>query len=110
MLSMAIAEAKTQFSSVLDRVQAGEQVTITKGKARQPIAVIIPFPEWEAKKPRRELGTLAHLGSVTFAKDWKMTDEDFLDPLNDDYFFLGKGSYTPWEPEIPVKEKRQEHE
>ncbi|MCL2680522.1 MAG: type II toxin-antitoxin system prevent-host-death family antitoxin [Coriobacteriia bacterium] len=61
MLTLAIAEARAQFSSVLTRVQAGEEVTITRGKQGEPIAVVIPFETWEKKRPKkRKLGTLAH--------------------------------------------------
>jgi prevent-host-death family protein len=40
-MSMSIAEAKSQFSSVIDRAAAGEEVTITRhGK---PIAKVVPI-------------------------------------------------------------------
>lgn len=40
-MSMSVAEAKSQFSAVIDRASAGEEVTITRhGKA---VAKIVPM-------------------------------------------------------------------
>jgi prevent-host-death family protein len=42
-MSMSIAEAKSQFSSVVERAAAGEEITITKhGK---PLAKIVPVAQ-----------------------------------------------------------------
>ncbi|MCL2402635.1 MAG: type II toxin-antitoxin system prevent-host-death family antitoxin [Coriobacteriia bacterium] len=61
MLSLAIAEARAQFSSVLERVQSGEEVKITKGKKNEPIAVVIPYEAWMKTKPKkRKMGMLEH--------------------------------------------------
>jgi prevent-host-death family protein len=86
MLTLAIAEARAQFSQVLKQVQAGEEVAIASGKRREPIAVIIPFPVWEEKKEKkRKLGTLEHW-NVTISEDWKMTTEEFLNPNDPELF------------------------
>jgi len=63
MTLIAVADARAQFSNVLERVQAGEEITITKGARQKPIVVMIPFDVWEEKKPkRRTLGALEHWG------------------------------------------------
>ena len=50
-----VAEARAQFSVLLDRAKAGEEILITKG--REPQARIVPPPE----AARRESAPLAHL-------------------------------------------------
>jgi len=89
MLTLAIAEARAQFSSMLERVQAGENVTITKGRKGEPIAVVIPFDMWDGKRPKRlkkrKAGTLAHWNvDVPFEKlkpeDLFKNPEDYYPP------------------------------
>jgi len=74
---MQSAKAKANFSSVLKEVAAGNEVGITYGKKQETIAVIIPFDDWK-KSRKRQLGTLEGKMSVTFADDWKMTEEEFI--------------------------------
>ena len=50
-----VAEARAQFSVLLDRAKSGEEILITKG--REPQARIVPPPE----VARREPAPLAHL-------------------------------------------------
>lgn len=77
MKTLQSAKAKTQFSSVLRDVGLGNEVTITYGKKKQAIAVIIPYEKWK-KNQKRELGTLEGKMSVIFAKDFSMTDEELI--------------------------------
>ncbi|MCL2654608.1 MAG: type II toxin-antitoxin system prevent-host-death family antitoxin [Coriobacteriia bacterium] len=79
MLTLPLAEAKTQFSQVMKKVRTGESVTVSYGKKREPIAVIIPFDDWSKlnRKPRK-LGVLQGRGSVEFADDWAMTAEELI--------------------------------
>lgn len=50
-----VAEARAQFSVLLDRAKAGEEILITKG--RVPQARIVPPPEAASREP----APLAHL-------------------------------------------------
>ena len=77
MKTMQSAKAKTHFSAVLKDVLAGNEVGITYGKKQETIAVIIPFDDWK-KNQKRKLGTLEGKATVTFADDWKMTEEEFI--------------------------------
>jgi prevent-host-death family protein len=74
---MQSAEAKAQFSSVLRDVQSGNEIAISYGKAKETIAVIIPYEQWKKSK-KRQLGTLEGKMSVSFAKDFAMTDEELI--------------------------------
>jgi prevent-host-death family protein len=64
-----VHEAKTQFSRILAKVQAGEEVIIAK--AGQPVARIVPIRPAGLRKPDQ------HAGVVWVA-------EDFDAPLPDD--------------------------
>lgn len=77
MLILPLAEAKTQFSQVMEKVRSGESVTVSYGKKHEPIAVIIPFDDWSKfkRKPRR-LGVLQGKVTARFADDWSMTAEE----------------------------------
>jgi prevent-host-death family protein len=65
-----VHEAKTHFSKLLERVAAGEEVTIAK--AGKPVARLVPF----AAPGKRPLGLDA-------GKDFYIAD-DFDGPLPDD--------------------------
>jgi len=77
MKTMQSAKAKTHFSLILKDVEAGNEVTITYGKKKQAIAVIVPYEKWK-KNQKRQLGTLEGKMSVEFASDFTMTDEELI--------------------------------
>jgi prevent-host-death family protein len=49
-MECSIHEAKTHFSKLLAKVAAGEEVIITSGKAKKPVAKLVAAP---AKRPVR---------------------------------------------------------
>lgn len=77
MLTLPLAEAKTHFSSVIKEVGEGHEIAISFGKKRETVAVIVPYEAWK-KSRKRELGTLSDKGTVSFAADFSMTDEELL--------------------------------
>ena len=77
MKTLQSAEAKTNFSSVMRDVQAGDEVAIVYGKKKQTIAVIIPYEQWKKSK-KRELGTLKGKVKVKFSKDFSISDEELI--------------------------------
>jgi len=77
MKTIQLAEAKTHLSSVMRDIQKGNEVAIAYGRKKQTIAIIIPYAKWKKTK-KRELGTLEGKAKVTFSKDYKMTDEEFI--------------------------------
>jgi prevent-host-death family protein len=58
-----IHEAKTQLSRIIERVENGEEVVISR--AGVPVAKVVPMP---ARANRRGRGSLA--GQVELADDW----------------------------------------
>jgi antitoxin (DNA-binding transcriptional repressor) of toxin-antitoxin stability system len=77
MKTMQVAEFKSHFSSVLEQIRHGEEIAVSFGRKRQPVAVFVPFPQYE-KTHKRQLGILSHYGEPEFREDFKMTDEEFL--------------------------------
>ncbi len=79
MKTLTLAEAKTKFSSVMKEVVLGEEIAVSYGKKKDTIAVIVPYKKWiNPKKTKRKLGILEHLGQVTFADNWHISDEELM--------------------------------
>jgi prevent-host-death family protein len=76
-----ITEAKAQFSRLLRRVAAGEEITITKRGV--PVARLVPV---EAKKGKRRLGS--YEGKLTIP-------DDFDAPLPDEILDAFEGKVKP---------------
>lgn len=62
MANVTVHVAKTQLSKLLARVEAGEEIIITRGS--EPVARLVPV---NPPKPRRVFGSLAGQVSVTDA-------------------------------------------
>jgi prevent-host-death family protein len=58
-----IHEAKTQLSRIIERVERGERVVISR--SGKPVAKVVPFP---SKVQRHGRGSLA--GQIELADDW----------------------------------------
>ena len=78
-MTYSVHEAKTQFSKLLDLVEAGEEVVIIRHG--EPVARLVAAP----KKKKRRLGTM--IGEISWKEGWDkpMTDQELDD------FLLGKG-------------------
>jgi len=70
-------EVETVFSSLLQDIEAGDEVTITSGRDKHAVAVIVPYERWKNGQ-KRVLGTLEGRMSVTFADDFAMADEELV--------------------------------
>lgn len=78
MKSLAVGEFKAHFSEVLEDVQNGETIEIVYGKKKKPVARLVPI-EGSKPKKKRKLGAWEGKVKVTFAPNFKMTDEELLD-------------------------------
>jgi prevent-host-death family protein len=58
-----IHEAKTQLSRIIERVERGEEVVISR--AGRPVAKVVPLPSRV-----RRTGAGALRGEITLAEDW----------------------------------------
>jgi len=71
---MAVGEIKTHFSQILGEVKHGKKVGILFGRAKKPIAMIVPFVE--EKKGERNIGILDGKVKIEFKNNFKMTTEE----------------------------------
>ena len=76
METMTIGKLKTKFSDVIKGVRKGDKYTVAYGKKKEKIAVILPFSEYN--KNSKKIGLLDKSGPVKFSKDFKITEEEFL--------------------------------
>lgn len=76
MQAISVGELKANFSEVLKKVQAGEEIAILYGKRKKIVAKLVP--EIPPKKSRRKIGIWDKKESVKFHTDFKMTEEEFL--------------------------------
>jgi len=74
MKTMAVGEIKTHFSQILGEVKNGKRVGILFGRAKKPIAMIVPYVE--EKKRERKIGILDGKVKIDFKNDYKMTTEE----------------------------------
>ena len=76
METMSVGEFKSNFSEVLKRVLAGEEIGILYGKKKEIVARLVP--KSSAKKPKRKIGILEGKWKVVFNAGFKMTEKEFL--------------------------------
>jgi len=82
MTQVNVYEAKTRLSSLLEKVEAGEEITIARhGK---PIASLVPL---QRKQSPRVPG--AWKGKVWIADDFDEPDEEYQNLIDDWYRKLG---------------------
>lgn len=77
MKNLTVGNLKAGFSAVLRDVEAGEEIVISYGKSKRKVAVIIPFQKYN-KKSARKFGILANAASFKIGKDFKLSDDEFL--------------------------------
>jgi prevent-host-death family protein len=77
MKTLNVGELKKHFSTVLKKVQAGEEIIISFGKKNEKIAVIIPYQNYKSNKPR-PLGLLKGKAALKISDNFQISDEDLL--------------------------------
>jgi antitoxin (DNA-binding transcriptional repressor) of toxin-antitoxin stability system len=77
MKCVTIAEFKRNLPDLLGEVAKGASIVVQKGRRRENVAILAPFPD--APVQPRPLGLLARRGKPLF-KEWTLTEEDFLAP------------------------------
>ncbi len=76
MRTYTVGALKANFSAILERVRAGEEVAIAFGRKKEIVATIVPQKKLAGKK--RPLGLLEGKGKVIFKDNFKITEDEFL--------------------------------
>ena len=77
MTTLTVGEFKAKFSEVLGQVRRGEMVGVRYGRAKKPVAVLVP-PERAPAGVARRLGVLAGKAKFRLEAGFKMTDAELL--------------------------------
>jgi len=78
MKTMTAANFKANFSSVVEEIKKGNEVEITYGRKKEPLATVVP--QSKLKKPNYSvtLGDLKAQGKIYKFHNFEMTDEELL--------------------------------
>jgi len=79
MKTFQVGELKSKFSKIIEDLKNGEEIVISFGKKKEKIAVIIPFSKY-IKKHKRKLGLLEKKASYKIVSDFKISDEELINP------------------------------
>lgn len=75
MKAYSVGDLKRNFSEILERVKLGEEIEILYGKAKKPVARIIPISQPPEK---RVAGFLEGEVSVWTSEDFEMSAEELI--------------------------------
>lgn len=78
MMTISADQIEANASAVLRELAKGERVGVTFGDGKTIQAYLVPGQPVPRGKGPRKLGILEGKGTVTFADDFKMTEEEFL--------------------------------
>ena len=77
METFKVGELKRNFSHILQKVQAGEEIIISFGKKEKKIAVLVPYDKYISDSPR-PLGVLKGKAKCIINDDFQISDEELL--------------------------------
>jgi len=75
--TLQVADLKANFSEILEDVKRGEEITISYGRKKEKIALIVPYSKYK-KNMNRRLGILEGEAGYEISENFKFTDEEFL--------------------------------
>ena len=79
MKSIQVSHLKSEFSTILHRVQESDEMFIIEhGRNHKKIAMLIPYQEALEYKNPKIFGVLKNRASFTLGTDFDMTDDGFL--------------------------------
>lgn len=75
---MTTAQFKASFSSVVDELKKGNEVAITYGRNKVPLATIVPQSKFKKPNYSVKLGDLEDAGHKYKLNDFEITEEELL--------------------------------
>jgi antitoxin (DNA-binding transcriptional repressor) of toxin-antitoxin stability system len=78
MKTMTTANLKANFSSVVDELKKGNEVVITYGRKKEPLATIVPQSKLKKPDYSVKLGDLKAEGWTYKLDNFDMTEEELL--------------------------------
>lgn len=78
MKTLSVADLKSQFSSVIIDLRNGEEVAVTYGRNKEPLATIVPQSKLPIPDYSIKLGDLRDQGWAYKMHNFAMTDEELL--------------------------------
>lgn len=82
MIQMTVGDFKAQFSTVLEKVMAGDEVQILYGRSKKPVAQLTKV-EAKPKKKKRPLGMYEGIASYWEDEEFEFTPESLFDNMDD---------------------------
>jgi len=77
MKTFKVGEFKSKFSNIIKNVEQGDEIVISYGKKGERVAVLIPYYKYKLKN-KVKLGILKNKASCHIKKNFKISDEEFL--------------------------------
>jgi len=79
MKTLSVAKLKSQFSSVVTDLRQGQEVAITYGRNKEPIATIVPQSKLAKPNYSVKLGDLKDQGWTYRLHNFEISDKELLD-------------------------------
>ncbi len=76
METLLATQITPNFSKIAANLQKGKRFSVLYGKAKKPVAMLIPFEE---NTKKRKIGILDGKAKIEFSSDFKMTTEELLE-------------------------------
>jgi len=83
MKAITCSEFKANFSLVVDELKRGNEVILTYGRNKEPIATIVPRIKVKNDDYSVKIGDLKEMGWNFELNHFEMTEEELLTPSSD---------------------------
>ncbi len=77
MKTLQVGEFKSRLSEIINELKDGEEITLSFGKKKEKIAVLIPYSKY-IKRNNRKLGILQNKAGFTITNTFKLSDDEFF--------------------------------
>ncbi|HVA11425.1 MAG TPA: hypothetical protein VNG32_04665 [Candidatus Dormibacteraeota bacterium] len=78
MKTLTVAKLKSQFSTVVSDLRQGQEIVITYGRNKEPLATIVPQSKMQKPNYAVQLGDLKQQGWTYTLRDFTISDNELL--------------------------------